>query len=174
MVFLFYHRRPSFFIVYFYWSGSLRRSLFFCAPPPRLDRAFPFVKLLQLVRHQVLHALAFRAGVVGAITFQQIDTAPHAEAGAQGNHEGLKDFDCAVEEFHGDLLLKIKSLRPVGYTPEIVIFISCQPQRKLICRCILGPGVNKKSSRDGRIAVLFSRMTGFPHKRRQHSLLSPP
>ena len=22
MVFLFYHRRPSFFIVYFYWSGS--------------------------------------------------------------------------------------------------------------------------------------------------------
>ena len=55
--------------------------------------------------HQLLHTLALRAGVVATIPFQKVDTAPHAEAGAQSNNEGLQDFDCAVEEFHGDLLL---------------------------------------------------------------------
>ena len=89
--------------------------------------------------------MSIRAGVVGPIPFQQVDAAPHAEAGAQGNHEGLQDFDCAIKKFHGDLLLKIKSLRP-RYTPEISFFISCQPQRELIYWCILGPGVNKTPS----------------------------
>ena len=72
--------------------------------------------------HELLHALALRAGVVRAITFQQVDAAPHAEAGAQSNHEGLQDFDCRVKKFHDDLLLIIKEhLRP-RYTPEIVDF----------------------------------------------------
>src|SRR5699024_11806699 len=62
--------------------------------------------------HKLLHALAFRAGVVRAITFQQVNTAPHAKASAQGHNEGLQDFDCAIEKFHGDLLLTIQSLRP--------------------------------------------------------------
>ena len=66
--------------------------------------------------------MSIRAGVIRTIPFQQVDAAPHAETGAEGNNEGLQDFDCAVEKFHGDLLLKIKSLRPVGYTPEIVDF----------------------------------------------------
>ena len=66
--------------------------------------------------------MSIRAGVVGPIPFQQVDAAPHVEASAQGNNEGLKDFDCGVKKFHGDLPLKIKSLRPVGYTPEIVDF----------------------------------------------------
>ena len=65
--------------------------------------------------------MSIRAGVVRAITFQQVDAAPHAEASAQSNNEGLQNFDCAIEEFHGDLLLTIKSLRP-RYTPEIVDF----------------------------------------------------
>ena len=49
--------------------------------------------------HKLLHALAFRAGVVRAITFQQVNTAPHAKASAQGHNEGLQDFDCAIEKF---------------------------------------------------------------------------
>ena len=61
-----------------------------------------------------LRHMSIRAGVVATIPFQQVDAAPHAEASAQGNNEGLKDFDCAIEKFHGDLLLKIKGLRPVG------------------------------------------------------------
>ena len=64
------------------------------------------------------------AGVVGAITFQQVNTAPHAEASAQGNNEGLKDFDCGVKKFYGGFLLYKKNLRPVGYTPEISFFIA--------------------------------------------------
>ena len=95
-------------------------TLILSSPAPS-GLCFSFLILLQLLGHQVLHALAFRAGVVRAITFQQVDAAPHAEAGSQSNHEGLKDFDCAIEKFHGDLLLTIKSLRP-RYTPEIVDF----------------------------------------------------
>ena len=66
--------------------------------------------------------MSIRAGVVATIPFQQVDAAPHAEASAQGNNEGLKDFDCGVKKFHGSFLLYKKSLRPVGYTPEIVDF----------------------------------------------------
>ena len=65
--------------------------------------------------------MSIRAGVVATIPFQQVDAAPHVEASAQSNNEGLQDFDCAIEKFHGDLLLTIKSLRP-RYTPEIVDF----------------------------------------------------
>ena len=51
-------------------------------------------------RHELLHALAFRAGVVIAVTFQQVDDAPHAETGTQGNDEGLENGDCLIEKFH--------------------------------------------------------------------------
>ena len=155
-------KSPLKFYVYYYseLSGDCQVSIF--TELWRLSVAFCVT----------LWHMSIGTGVVRAVALQQIHHAPHAKARAEGHNEGLQDFDCAVEEFHGDLLLTIKSLRP-RYTPEILFFISCQPQRRLICRCILGPGVNKKSSRDGRIAVLFSRMTGFPHKRRQHSLLSP-
>ena len=68
--------------------------------------------------------MSIGAGVVATIPFQQVDAAPHAEASAQGNNEGLKDFDCGVKKFHGSFLLYKKSLRPVGYTPEISFFIA--------------------------------------------------
>ena len=80
------------------------------------------VAVYQILVCVTLWHMSIRAGVVRAITFQQVDAAPHAEAGAQGNNEGLQDFDCRVKKFHGDLLLTIKSLWPVGYTPEIVDF----------------------------------------------------
>ena len=38
--------------------------------------------------------------VIIAITFQQVDDAPDTEAGSQCDHEGLQNFDCAVEKFH--------------------------------------------------------------------------
>ena len=61
---------------------------------------FSFLILLQLLGHQVLHALAFRAGVVRAITFQQVDAAPHAEAGTDGDHQGLENRNSRAKEFH--------------------------------------------------------------------------
>src|SRR5699024_6614775 len=86
--------------------------------------------------------MSIRAGVVRAITFQQVDAAPHAEAGTQSNNEGLQDFDCRVKKFHGDLLLTIKSLRP-RYTPEIVDFDKLPTAAGADLPVYPGPGVNK-------------------------------
>ena len=50
--------------------------------------------------HELLHALAFRAGVVVAVTFQEVDDAPDAEASAEGDHKGLKNGDSLIEKCH--------------------------------------------------------------------------
>ena len=44
--------------------------------------------------------LAFRAGVVVAVTFQEVDDAPDAEASAEGDHKGLKNGDSLIEKCH--------------------------------------------------------------------------
>ena len=48
--------------------------------------------------------MSISAGVVIAVTFQKVDAAPHAEAAAQGNNEGLKNIDCRVKEIHKQIL----------------------------------------------------------------------
>ena len=50
--------------------------------------------------HELLHALGFCAGVVVAVTFQQVDDAPDSKAGSECDNEGLQNVDCAVEKFH--------------------------------------------------------------------------
>ena len=40
------------------------------------------------------------AWVVVAVTFQQVDDAPHAETGTEGDNEGLENGDCLIEKFH--------------------------------------------------------------------------
>ena len=47
-----------------------------------------------------LSHMSIRAGVVVAITFQQIDDAPHAETGTEGDNEGLENGDCLIKKFH--------------------------------------------------------------------------
>ena len=47
-----------------------------------------------------LSHMSIRAGVVVAITFQQIDDAPHAETGTDGDHQGLENRDSRAKEFH--------------------------------------------------------------------------
>lgn len=44
--------------------------------------------------HELLHALALGAGVVVAVTFQQVDNAPDTETGTERDNEGLKNGDC--------------------------------------------------------------------------------
>ena len=39
-------------------------------------------------------------GFVVAVTFQQVDDAPHAETGTEGDNEGLENGDCLIEKFH--------------------------------------------------------------------------
>ena len=40
-----------------------------------------------------LRHMSFRAGVVVAVTFQQVDDTPDAETSAQSDNEGLKNGD---------------------------------------------------------------------------------
>ena len=50
--------------------------------------------------HELLHALGLRAGVVVAVTFQQVDDTPDAETSAEGDNEGLKNGDSLIEKCH--------------------------------------------------------------------------
>ena len=47
-----------------------------------------------------LRHMSIRAGVVIAVTFHQVDNAPHAEAGTDGDHQGLENRDSRAKEFH--------------------------------------------------------------------------
>ena len=51
-------------------------------------------------RHELLHALALRAGVVIAVTFHEVHDTPDCETCAQGDNESLKNTYCAVEKCH--------------------------------------------------------------------------
>ena len=44
--------------------------------------------------------MSIRAGVVVAITFQQVDDTPDAQTGTQSNNEGLKNGDSLIEKCH--------------------------------------------------------------------------
>ena len=66
--------------------------------------------------HELLHALRLGAGVVVAITFQQIDGTLNAETGTEGNNEGLEDFDSRVKEFHSRFSFINESCRPSVHT----------------------------------------------------------
>ena len=38
--------------------------------------------------------------IIISVTFQQVDHAPDAKTGSEGNDEGLQHIDCAIEEIH--------------------------------------------------------------------------
>ena len=63
-----------------------------------------------------LRHMSIGAGVVVAITFQQIDSTPNAETGTEGNNEGLEDFDSRVKEFHSRFSFINESCRPSVHT----------------------------------------------------------
>ena len=44
--------------------------------------------------------MSIRAGVVVSVTFHQVDNAPHAEAGTDGDHQGLENRNSRAKEFH--------------------------------------------------------------------------
>ena len=48
----------------------------------------------------MLHALGFRAGVVVPVTFEEVNRAPYAESGAEGDDECLEGSNSAGEECH--------------------------------------------------------------------------
>ena len=44
--------------------------------------------------------MSIRAGVVVAVTFEQVDCAPDAEASAQGDDQRLEHLDSRIEKLH--------------------------------------------------------------------------
>ena len=58
------------------------------------------VAVYQILVCATLWHMSIRAGVVVAITFQQVDDTPHAETGTEGDNEGLENGDCLIEKFH--------------------------------------------------------------------------
>lgn len=50
--------------------------------------------------HKLLHSLRLGAGVVVAVTFQQVDNAPDTETGTERDNEGLKNGDCLFKKCH--------------------------------------------------------------------------
>ena len=66
--------------------------------------------------HELLHALTLGGGVIAAVTFQQVDSAPHAETGTQSDNQSLKNFDSRVEEFHSLFSFINESCRPSVHT----------------------------------------------------------
>lgn len=51
-------------------------------------------------RHELLDALAFRAGVIIAVAFQKVDAAPDAKTSSEGDYESLQNVYCAIKEIH--------------------------------------------------------------------------
>ena len=58
------------------------------------------VILIYIIIFTSLLTMSIRAGVVVAVTFQQVDDTPHAETGTEGDNEGLENGDCLIEKFH--------------------------------------------------------------------------
>ena len=50
--------------------------------------------------HELLHALALGAGVVVAVTFQQVDDTPDTKTSAQSDNESLKNGNCLFKKCH--------------------------------------------------------------------------
>ena len=44
--------------------------------------------------------MSIRAGVIVAVAFEQVDSAPDTEGSAQGDHQRLKDPDSRIEKRH--------------------------------------------------------------------------
>ena len=47
-----------------------------------------------------LRHMSIRTGVVVAVTFQQVDDAPHAETGTEGDDQRLEHLDSRIEKLH--------------------------------------------------------------------------
>lgn len=47
-----------------------------------------------------LLAMSISPRIIISVTFQQVDYAPDAKTGSEGNDEGLQHIDCAIEEIH--------------------------------------------------------------------------
>ena len=50
--------------------------------------------------HELLHALAFCAGVIIAVAFEQVDRTPDAQTGTERDNEGLENLNSRIKKCH--------------------------------------------------------------------------
>lgn len=50
--------------------------------------------------HASLLTMSFSPRIIISVALQQVDHAPDAKTGSEGNDEGLQHIDCAIEEIH--------------------------------------------------------------------------
>ena len=58
--------------------------------------------------------MSIGAGVVVAVTFQQVDDTPDTKTSAQSDNESLKYRNCAVEKCHIVVLLSSDKIKGIG------------------------------------------------------------
>lgn len=58
------------------------------------------VILIYIIIFTSLLTMSIGAGVVVAVTFQQVDNAPDTETGTERDNEGLKNGDCLFKKCH--------------------------------------------------------------------------
>ena len=63
------------------------------------------VILIYIIIFTSLLTMSIGRGVVLAVAFQKVDAAPHAQAAAQGDDQGLQYVDGTVEELHKSCFL---------------------------------------------------------------------
>ncbi len=51
-------------------------------------------------RHELFHALGFSAGVVIAVTFEQVDYTPNSETCTESDYESLENSNCGSKKCH--------------------------------------------------------------------------
>ena len=64
-----------------------------------------------------LRHMSISPRIIISVTFQQVDHAPDAKTGSEGNDEGLQHIDCAIEEIHS-LCAGIVSLWFLRWKPQ--------------------------------------------------------
>ena len=84
--------------------------------------------------HELLHALALCAGVIVAVTFQQVDSAPDAETCAKRDHEGLENTDSALKKCH--IRSSSRTLRLLTYA-RIKCWVFCPDSRNRLLSDLL-------------------------------------
>lgn len=58
------------------------------------------VILIYIIIFTSLLTMSIGTRVVVAVTFQEVNHAPHAETGTEGDNEGLENGDCLIKKFH--------------------------------------------------------------------------
>ena len=73
------------------------------------------------------------AGVIVAVTFEQVDGSPDAKACSKGHHQGLQYSDCAVEKCHIRVLLLVPGRCSAGliwFDKQKCPITACAPAEK--------------------------------------------